>query len=485
MKKIDISKDVLYNLYIKKNMMVLEIANMYNVSKSAIETRLKKYGIKKDKKLWSANYKKVILGKYGVDNISQNPEIKEKKKSVFLEKYGVDNPNKSPKIKEKSKQTTLKKYGVDNVAKSKAVKEKTKKTNLEKYGVEWSIRAKQTQDKIKETMIKRYGETNSSKAKAIKEKTITTNINKYGVPYTCMTKQCRNANGYTKSKINSNFSKKIKNIGIKNSQEFNIGKNSFDIKIKESNVLIEINPTYTHNSTNGINYRNHYKEPTDKKYHYNKTVVARENGYRCIHIFDWDNQEKIINLLKPKKKIYARNLDCKEISQEENTEFLEKYHLQGSCRGQKVRLGLFYKNILVEVMTFGKSRYNKKYEWELLRLCSHCDYQIVGGTEKIFVKFLNNYNAKSIVSYCDNSKFDGNVYEKLGFKLLDYGKPSKHWYNVKTKQHITDNLLRQRGFDQLFGTNYGKGTSNKNLMLENGFVEIYDSGQSTYLYERN
>ena len=26
---------------------------------------------------------------------------------------------------------------------------------------------------------------------------------------------------------------------------------------------------------------------------------------------------------------------------------------------------------------------------------------------------------------------------------------------------IIDNLLRQRGFDQLFGTNYGKGTSNE------------------------
>ena len=46
--------------------------------------------------------------------------------------------------------------------------------------------------------------------------------------------------------------------------------------------------------------------------------------------------------------------------------------------------------------------------------------------------------------------------------------------------HITDNLLRQRGFDQLFGTSYGKGTSNRELMLEHGFVEIYDAGQSVY-----
>lgn len=483
--KVDIPKETLYNLYIEKNMMVSEIANMYNLSKSAIETRLKKNNIKKDKKLWAANHKKIIFNKYGVDNISQIPEIKEKKKNVFLEKYGVDNPNKVPEISEKIKKTNIRKYGVDNPMKSEIHKEKIKKTNFEKYGVEWSIQAEEVQNKIKETKIKRFGTVNPSGIKQVKDKMIATNIDKYGVPYACMTKQCRDANGYTKSKVNDDFSKKIKSIGIKNSQEFNIGKKTFDIKLIESNILIEINPTYTHNSTNGINYRNHYKEPTDKKYHYNKTILARENGYRCIHIFDWDNQDKIIDILKPKEKIYARNLECKEITREQCTEFLEKYHLQGSCKGQNVRLGLFYKNELVEVMAFGKPRYNKKYEWELLRLCSHSDYNIIGGANRLFTHFLIDYKPKSIISYCDNSKFDGTVYKWLEFELLDYGKPSKHWYNTKTKQHITDNLLRQRGFDQLFGTNYGKGTSNKELMIENGFVEIYDSGQSTYVYERN
>ena len=482
--KINISKEELYNLYIEKNMMVSEISKMFKVSKSCIETRLKKYGIKKDKKLWAKNYKKVMLDKYGVDNISQIPEIKEKKKSIFIERYGVDNPNKIPEAKEKIKKTNISKYGVDNPMKSKAYKEKLKKTNLEKYGVEWAIQKKETREKIKKTINERYGTNNFSGIEEIKSKMISTNIDRYGVPYACMTRQCRNANGYTKSKINNGFSEKLKKAGIENSQEFSIGRYSFDIKLKEAGILIEINPTYTHNSTIGINFRNHYKEPTKKEYHFNKSIVAQENGYKCIHIFDWDNQDKIIDILKPKGKIYARNLECKEITQEQCTEFLEKYHLQGSCKGQNVRLGLFYKNELVEVMTFGKPRYNKKYEWELLRLCSHSDYNIIGGANRLFTHFLIDYKPKSIISYCDNSKFDGTVYKWLEFKLLDYGKPSKHWYNAKTKQHITDNLLRQRGFDQLFGTNYGKGTSNKELMIKNGFVEVYDAGQSTYVYER-
>ena len=138
--------------------------------------------------------------------------------------------------------------------------------------------------------------------------------------------------------------------------------------------------------------------------------------------------------------------------------------------------------MLVEVMTFGKPRYNKKYEYELLRLCTHKDYTITGGSEKLFKYFIEQYNPSSIISYCDKSKFTGNVYGRLGFKLSGEAKPSKHWYNIQTNQHITDNLLRQRGFDQLFGTNYGKGTSNEMLMIEHGFVEVYDCGQSTYIW---
>ena len=80
------------------------------------------------------------------------------------------------------------------------------------------------------------------------------------------------------------------------------------------------------------------------------------------------------------------------------------------------------------------------------------------------------------------SKFNGNVYEKLGFTAMRKARPSKHWYNIKTKKHIIDSLLRQQGFDRLFKTTYGKGSSNKELMLANGFIEVYDAGQASYTY---
>ena len=58
---------------------------------------------------------------------------------------------------------------------------------------------------------------------------------------------------------------------------------------------------------------------------------------------------------------------------------------------------------------------------------------------------------------------------------------------MKTNEHILDSVLRANGFDRLLGKEYGffgKGTSNRELMLEHGFVEVYDCGQSTYVWKR-
>lgn len=271
------------------------------------------------------------------------------------------------------------------------------------------------------------------------------------------------------------FKQLLINNNIEYEYQFNLNNYRYDFKV--GNKLIEINPSYTHNSFYG--FRN-LVPSLDKKYHYTKTKNAVDNGYNCISIWDWDDVNKVLNIIKPRDRVYARKCSIKEVDLKKAKEYLNKYHLQGYAR-DKIRLGLYNEDELVGIMTFGKPRYNKKYEWELVRLCSH--KYVVGGAEKLFNYFVHNYNPNSIISYCDMSKFKGETYLKLGFKYKSYS-INKHWYNIKEKIHITDNLLRQRGFDQLFKTNYGKGTSNEELMRENGFVEIYDCGQASYVWEK-
>lgn len=189
-------------------------------------------------------------------------------------------------------------------------------------------------------------------------------------------------------------------------------------------------------------------------------------------------------MFKPKTKLHARKLQLKEITKQDASIFLDKYHLQGSCYDNSVNLGLYQNNELIQVMTFGKPRYNKNYEWELLRLCTHSDYYVVGGAEKLFKYFLKTQKPNSIISYCDISKFTGDVYSKLGFTLSKITEPQKIWaknnYCFGNCDYITDNLLRQRGFDQLFKTNYGKGTDNEQLMIEHGWLPVFDCGQKVF-----
>lgn len=202
--------------------------------------------------------------------------------------------------------------------------------------------------------------------------------------------------------------------------------------------------------------------------------------YNQVILRPWDNYKKIILSTSDKTKLMARKCDIREVSLKDSKQFLSSYHYQGPTKTSLVSLGLYYNDELVQLMTFGKPRYNRNYEYELLRLCSKFGYSITGGSTKLLSHFETAYKPKSIISYCDKDKFSGTVYETLGFSKLSE-QCSKHWYNYWEDRHITDNLLRQRGADALLKTSYGKGTSNDDIMRAHNYIEITDSGQTTYI----
>ena len=486
----------------------------YNVTPSVLVSAAKKLGVKLTQEEITNRVKLTNLEKYGTEWFSSTSDWQEAVKATKLDRYGDENYNN----KEKAAATCLKKYGVSNANKTKETREKIRQTNLAKYGVEsfyqtdaFKQKAAETKlakygdatftnrEKADQTCLERYGVRNPNQNEEVKRKRAETNLKKYGhenvfandeikekikqtieqkygVPYACMTEQCRNAAVLENSSANISFMKLLDDNNISYEREFTIRNKSYDFKVDK--YLIEINPTATHNSTWG--WRGNKDSGLDKYYHQEKSALAKNNGYQCICVWDWDDENKIINLLKPRKKCFARNCDIKEISQQEEIDFLNSYHLQGYIASD-ICLGLFFGDTLVSVMSFGKPRYNKNYEYELLRYCS--SMLVVGGEEKLFTYFCKAYAPVSIISYCDLSKFPGKIYDKLGFMLKsDKIKPSKHWSHPYYKTHVTDNLLRQRGFDQLFGTNFGKNVSNNDLMLNAGFVEVYDCGQATYVY---
>ena len=415
---------------------------------------------------------KYMVSRPGYVNPGTKLEIKNKIKETFSKKYGATSPWLNKEFRKNYEDSQIQKRGYAYPFQSEEIQDKVKSTNQVKLGVNYPMESQVFIDKAKSILTKKYGGPSPMYSDEIKELAKNTLFEKYGDYY------CLEAQKLLKgkdSKPNLRFKGLLEKAGIHYEREVKYGGMAFDFKV--NNFLIEINPTATHNTIFEI----FGKRKIDPSYHFNKSIIAKNNRLSCIHIWDWDNLDSTINLLKEKSRLYARDCIVSIISEKQGQEFLDKYHLQGYVKSE-ISLGLFYKDNLVEVMTFSKPRYNRNFEYELLRLCSS-DYIVVGGASKLLKYFIDNYNPKSIVSYCDRSKFSGEVYQNLGFKLLREGKPTRHWYNIRTKKHITDNLLRQLGADKLLGTNYGKGTNNMEILLNSGFVTVYDCGQDTWVLE--
>ena len=123
------------------------------------------------------------------------------------------------------------------------------------------------------------------------------------------------------------------------------------------------------------------------------------------------------------KRYFARKCEIYELDTFLTNEFLEENHLQGKDVSS-IRLGLYFESELLCVMTFGKSRFNKNYEYELIRFCSKLNTQVIGGFSKLETYFIRTREPKSIITFADKRFSDGNVYLKNGYTLLRESDPN-------------------------------------------------------------
>jgi hypothetical protein len=194
------------------------------------------------------------------------------------------------------KQTNLERYGTEYPIQNKDVQDKRKQTNLERYGTEYPSQNKEIQEKIKQTNLERYGTEYPMQNEYFQEKQQQTFYQRYGVHHSFQLPQ----NRFRKadSQPNLDFVQLLEDNSISYEREFPLNSYTYDFKV--GNILIEINPTETHNSHW---HPNHPSYGLDKDYHYNKTKNALENGYVCLNVFDWDNVNNTINILKSNQPI--------------------------------------------------------------------------------------------------------------------------------------------------------------------------------------
>lgn len=262
-----------------------------------------------------------------------------------------------------------------------------------------------------------------------------------------------------------------------------IGK-ELDVYIPSLGLAVEYNGIFSHM------YRPDAKTEEAKKgpsFHLNKTIKCQDKGIQLIHIFSdqWTkNPDAVKTILMAKlginKKIFARKCTIKIPSVHEKNEFLNKYHLQGADKS-KFHYGLYHNDELVSIMTFGISRYNKNYKWELVRYCGKMGITVVGGFSKLLKNFTKN-NMGSIVSYADRCYSDGNVYQKNGFVLTKINKPSYHYLNLNKNIRVNRRMYTKKRILEMLKLSSSQ-KSESELTKELGIDKIFDCGTLTYILE--
>lgn len=144
----DFEREIPYRQYIIN----IKKDGKYYCSKCSVtkmeNSKFEKYG----EKYYNGTKKKnkTIMTLYGVENIFQLEEIKEKSKKTNLEKYGNENYRNI----EKHKETIMKLYGVDNISKLDTVKKQKIATSLKNWGVIHPRQNKEVCDRMVASFIK-------------------------------------------------------------------------------------------------------------------------------------------------------------------------------------------------------------------------------------------------------------------------------------------------------------------------------------------
>lgn len=110
-----------------------------------------------DHRIGSANFREQIMDKYGVDNVSQADEVKERKKQTTLRNYGVENPMQSKVVQEQVKATNRQRYGVDTVLVQPEIQERARAATRAKYGVDYPWQSPIVRKKMQDAFNEKWG----------------------------------------------------------------------------------------------------------------------------------------------------------------------------------------------------------------------------------------------------------------------------------------------------------------------------------------
>jgi rubrerythrin len=411
---------------------------------------------------------------YGVNHALQLNEFIKKKKDTQLLKYGDENYNNQDKIK----LTNLDRYGTKNIASCEFIKQKTKNTFMHNHLEKLNERISDLQLKVNSSKDNRYYYTclDCLTDYDMSNSAFNVHIRSNESPCNICNPPKQDFKSIGENQLYDYICSIYDGAVIQNYMRG--GSNELDVYLPDENLAFEYNGLYYHCEL--------FK---DKNYHLNKKQYYLEKNINVIHIFEDEwlynraiVESRIANILGYSKKIYARKCTIKHVPLSEARDFLNANHLQGYVNS-RFKIGLYYNNELVSVMTFGKPRFDKAPDTlELLRFSSKLGHTIIGGANKLFKYFISNNNVNRIVTESNRCWQLNNtsVYANIGMLFIKYTVPG-YWYKIRNVRTHRFNyrLSRLKKMNMLLDSETAR-----DCMLRHKIYRIYDCGNSVYVWNR-
>ena len=421
--------------------------------------------------------------KYGVDNVSQLDEVKQKKVSTWKK-------NES-KWLAKQKETVKRKYGVDNVSQIESVRQrksellKQSRLDFEKFIQQMNYNFYKFgkfnyKNNFENDVFERLRSSNNpyltyleilyeklqvsdtcelltSKDEFIKQ------LNPRIVKVKCKEcgrisefriwdtgdkfLSCKYCNAYTSLGERYLYDWLTKH-GFNVLKHYNRGTNEgeLDLFISELNFAIEFQGLVWHANEDA------YQRDKAKWYHYT------QKGIRLFYIYedDWNlRRDVVLSMLAHKLKlkdfqetVYARKcqVELLDHATDEVKEFFNNSHIHGFAPGSKYAL-LTYNGDIVAGMIIGSNRFSKnKNELEIIRFCTKPFTHVPGA----FSKLITYINLKESIIFFVDSAFGSNLYDDIK-QRYSYLKP-RHIQLLEDSFWVVDLDHPYRKFHRLYAS---------------------------------
>lgn len=247
-----------------------------------------------------------------------------------------------------------------------------------------------------------------------------------------------------------------------------------DLYFPDQRVAVEYNGAFWHSD-----------ERRKRSFHREKKERCVALGVELIHVYDymWNTRrEALLNMIGAKLGVFgerlgARKLLVRELTGDEGLKFFKAHHIQGGA-ASTCSFGLFDGDRLVSAMSFGKPRYNKDYEWELIRMCSLPGVMVQGGMGRLLRAFERAYGRPGdrICSFAQRDWSSGGAYHALGFSLVRETQEGYVWVNPRNLEWLPRYKTQKKKLEKLLGTGFNPEKTEVENMREAGYSRVWNAG---------